>query len=112
MDPTNIKIKKYIFTNTYEIGVKWNYYSLNLNEPFVLVEAQHTTIWVVKCVCIVALHKTSDNLLNIATELNHFILPKTSTQIAKAAYLSAEMRMRMFVVAYLITLYTAIEWMT
>ena len=63
-------------------------------------------------VCILALHKTSDNSLNVVTELNHFILPKTSARIAKAAYLSAEMRKSMFVVACLITFYTGIEWMT
>ena len=59
-------------------------------------------------VCILALRKTYDNSLHIVTELNHFILPKPSAQIAKAAYLSAEMRMSVFVVAYLITFYTAI----
>ena len=60
--------------------------------------------------CISALYKPSDNSLRVVGELNHFILRKTSAQIAKAAYLSGEMRMSMFVVAYLITLYAAIEW--
>jgi len=62
-------------------------------------------------VCILALYKPSDNSSDILTKLNHFILPKTAVQIAKAAYLFAEVRMSMFVVAYLIKFFTGIEWM-